>query len=256
MKVTVCELPNLPAELDIAWRSLARHITHHKSDVVLLPEMPFYHWLAHSNEFRADSWEKAAEAHDAWIPKFEDLAPATVVSTRPGIIQGKRHNVGYIWEPGKGAIDAHIKYYLPDEEGFWEATWYERGDKEFNVIETNHCKIGFLICTELWFNSHARDYGRQGMDVLVCPRATPASTLDKWVFGGQAAAVVGGAFCLSSNLSGTTPEGCDFAGTGWIISPDGNVLGLTSPEQPFVTLDLNLGRAREAKKTYPRYVED
>jgi N-carbamoylputrescine amidase len=256
MKVTVCELPNTPDELDSAWQQLVEHVASRESDLVLLPEMPFFRWLAHTNDFRADLWDEAVRAHDDWIRKLEDLTPATVVSTRPAADQGKRHNVGYTWEPVKGAIDAHTKFYLPDEPGFWEATWYERGHGNFNVVDTIHCKIGFLICTELWFNSHARDYGKQGMDVLVCPRATPRSTVEKWVFGGQAAAVVSGAFCLSSNLSGTTPEGCDFAGTGWIISPDGDVLGFTSTEHPFVTLDLDLDRAREAKKTHPRYVED
>ena len=62
---------------------------------------------------------------------------------------------------------------------------------------------------------------------------------------------------LSSNLGGTTPEGCDFAGVGWIIEPDeGKVLGLTSPEQPFLTLDIDLAEADKAKETYPRYVLD
>jgi N-carbamoylputrescine amidase len=75
------------------------------------------------------------------------------------------------------------------------------------------------------------------------------------VAGGQAAAVVSGAYCLSSNLAGKTPEGGDYAGVGWIIEPgEGKVLGLTSSGQPFLTLDIDLAEADKAKKTYPRYV--
>jgi N-carbamoylputrescine amidase len=40
------------------------------------------------------------------------------------------------------------------------------------------------------------------------------------------------------------------------VSPNGKVLGTTSPEKPFLTLDLDLRKAVEAKHTYPRYVSD
>jgi N-carbamoylputrescine amidase len=54
-----------------------------------------------------------------------------------------------------------------------------------------------------------------------------------------------------------TPDGGDFAGVGWIIEPEeGKVLGLTSAEQPFLTVDVDLTIAEKAKSTYPRYVLD
>ena len=255
MKVTVCELPNEAKALETTWNELAEHVQTQGSELVLLPEMPFFKWLAHTRDVDASQWEQAVEAHEAWITHLTDLAPATVISTRPVTLDGVHQNAGYIWEPGRGAQTVHTKYYLPDEAGFWEASWYERGDGNFSLANTSKGKIGFLICTELWFNHHAREYGKQGMQILVCPRATPNPTAPKWVAGGQAAAVVSGAYCLSSNLAGRTPEGGDYAGVGWIIEPnEGKVLGLTSPEQPFLTLDIDLAEADKAKSTYPRYV--
>jgi N-carbamoylputrescine amidase len=257
MKVTVCELPNEPAALENAWGELVSHVQTNASEFVLLPEMPFFSWLAHTREVDAGQWEQAVKAHETWISRLDDLAPATVASTRPLVLDGKRQNAGYIWEAGRGARTVHTKYYLPDEPGFWEASWYERGDGDFSLENTSKGKVGFLICTEIWFNFRARNYGVQGMQLLLCPRATPNPTASKWVAGGQAAAVVSGAFCLSSNLAGTTPEGGDYAGVGWIIEPgEGKVLGLTSPEGPFLTLDIDLEEADRAKKTYPRYVLD
>jgi len=68
---------------------------------------------------------------------------------------------------------------------------------------------------------------------------------------------VSGAFCLSSNLSGQNQQGSHFAGTGWIIEPEeGQILGLTSSEQPFLTLDIDLEQAANAKNSYPRDVLD
>lgn len=257
MKVTVCELPNETSALEAAWVDLCEHVQEQSSDLVLLPEMPFYKWLAQTRNSNSRQWAAAVQAHHNWINRFKDLAPATVISTRPVIRDGNRHNIGYVWEPEHGRTDVHTKYYLPDEPGFWEATWYNPLEKRFNCHQTTQAKVGFLICTEIWFYQHARKYGKRGVQLLVCPRATPTPTAEKWVVGGQAAAVVSGAFCLSSNLGGRTADGCDFAGVGWIIEPEeGKVLGLTSAGKPFLTLDIDLTEADRAKETYPRYVLD
>lgn len=257
MKMTVCELPNEPDDFAKAWVRLVEHVEEHESDLVLLPEMPFHRWLSQTNDVNPEEWERAVRAHDEWIGKLGELAPAIVLSSRPVVDSGKRHNVGYFWEPDTGPVDIHAKHYLPDEPGFWEASWYQRGDGSFSIAQTSKAKVGFLICTELWFSSHARHYGQQGAHIIACPRATPATTASKWLIGGQAAAVVSGAFCLSSNLTGMTSEGGDFAGVGWIIGPEeGEILGQTSAERPFLTVDVDLAEADRAKKTYPRYVQD
>jgi N-carbamoylputrescine amidase len=150
----------------------------------------------------------------------------------------------------------HQKYYLPNESGYWEAVWYQRGDGDFSLGEANGIRTGFLICTEMWFSAHARQYAKDGIHLLLCPRATPGTTADKWVAGGRAAAVVSGAYCLSSNFSGEC-RSYPWAGTGWIIEPqEGTVLGTTSKENPFLTLDIDLQEAETAKSTFPRYVPD
>jgi N-carbamoylputrescine amidase len=257
MKVTVCELPNGWAESESTWIELAETIQDEQSDLVLLPEMPFYRWLAGTTQATPDLWLAAVAAHDDWMARLSELSAPIVVGTRPIIDGDCRHNQGFVWEKTPAYRDAHIKYYLPDEEGFWEATWYQRGDGRFDVIDVAGVKIGFLICTELWFNAHARAYATQGIHILVCPRATPHTSIDTWITGGRTAAVVSGAFCLSSNFNGPHIGGMAFGGTGWIIEPEaGGIMGLTSEESPILTIDIDLSAAEKAKQTYPRYVAD
>ena len=57
---------------------------------------------------------------------------------------------------------------------------------------------------------------------------------------------VSGAFCISSNRSGVSRARDEFAGLGWIIDPEGEVLGVTVDSDPFVTCDLDLQRAADA----------
>jgi len=83
-------------------------------------------------------------------------------------------------------------------------------------------------------------------------------TRDKWLAAGRVSAMIGGAYNLSSNRTGedTQNKTIQFGGQGWIIDPEGNVLGVTTDKNPFITQEINLKFAEESKKTYPRYVPD
>ena len=256
LRVTVCELSNDPAELERDWAGLIAHVRSLSSDLVLLPEMPFAPWFAVTRRFEPDVWRAAVAAHEAWMERLTDLAPAAVVGSRPINASDRRHNQGFVWDRKTGYRPVHTKYYLPDEPGFWEASWYSRGDGAFNPFHCGSVRAGMLICTDLWFLDRARAYGQAGVHLLAVPRATPRETLEKWQVGGRAAAVVAGAFVASSNRVSRVAEEAHLGGQGWVVGPDGDVLGLTSRERPFVTVQLDLAEAERAKQTYPRYVPD
>jgi N-carbamoylputrescine amidase len=255
LRVTVCELSNDPVLLNEQWEELAAHVETEESDLVLLPEMPFYRWLAADREMDSKQWKESVVAHERWAERLVELGDRSVAATRPIIDNGTHFNQGFVWDAKNGDRAVHNKHYLPDEEGFWEASWYSAGGGGFSSVQVVGAEVGFMICTEMWFLQHARDYGSKGVQILGCPRATLGETVDKWIAGGRVAAVVSGAYCLSSNFSGHGGQHGDWAGTGWIIEPEeGQVLGTTSREAPFLTLDIDLGVAEAAKQSYPRYV--
>ena len=256
MKVTVTQMDDRPDELERDWEGLKSHIKEQGSDLVLLPEMPFSPWFAGNREFSVDIWEAAVSAHDRWLGRLPELAPASVLGTRPVNREGRRHNEGFIWEEETGYRPIHLKYYLPDEAGYWEASWYVRGDGRFEAFQGRTAKIGLAICTDIWFFDRLRGYGKQGAQIIACPRATPRSTLDKWLAGGRVSSVVSGAYTLSSNKFSPIENTSELGGQGWVIGPDGDVLGQTTEEQKYLTVDTDLSRADRAKKTYPRYVKD
>lgn len=258
MKVTVCELTNDPRTLADDWQALCSHVREAGSDLVLLPEMAFVPWMGVSNQVDPAVWKSAVKTSERWLARLGELVPAAVVAgTRPILCGEKRLNQGFVFEPALGLRGVHEKYYLPDEDGFWEASWYERGSGEFEWIDTRRGRAGFMICTEIWFFNHARAFSKQGVELLLCPRACPSGiSVDKWVAGGRAAAVVSGAFCLSSNFRGATGP-VSWGGAGWVIEPlEGVVLGLTSPDRPFLTVEIDLATVAKARQTYPRYVKE
>ena len=250
MKVTVCAMRDGEADFKEDWEALVAHVLEEKSDLVLLPEVPFAPWPMYTDEVDQAIWEASVEAHDVWIGRLEELAPAVVLGTRASIEHGENHNDGFVWDVDGGSRFAHRKYYLPNEPGFWEASWYRRGEKSFEAVMTGKVNVGFQICTELWFTEHSRTYARQGVHILAAPRATEFSSADKWVAGGRAAAVMSGAYCLSSNRVGSS-EGVEWGGHAWVIDPNGEVLGVT---EKFLSVEIDLAKAENAKTSYPRDV--
>lgn len=253
MKATITQLDASRLERD--WDALQKHLAAMQSDLALLPEMCFAPWFCAAPEREDSVWDAAVSAHEGWLERLPELGAPAIVGTAPRSEDGKRYNVAYLWTSEHGLLWIHRKTYLPNDEGYWEANWYDRAPTDFQPADLNGLSIGLMICTEIWFMQHARDYGKRGVHLLLNPRSTPAHTNDKWLAGGRTAAVVSGAFCLSSNHAGRALK-LELGGAGWICDPDGVVLATTSPANPFVTLDLELSQTELAKTTYPRYVDD
>ena len=143
MKVTVCELNNEPNDFSLDWEQLVSHVKAESSNLVLLPEMIFSPWFARNSEYDPRVWQSAVKAHDEWESRLKELRPAVVLGSRPVNKGSKRLNEAFIWEPEFGYSAAYSKYYLPDEEGFWEASWYDRGNGDFIPVQSSEALIGF-----------------------------------------------------------------------------------------------------------------
>jgi len=260
VRVTVCQIPNEPAPLAAAWVRLREHLAAEESDLLVLPEMPFSPWLAATRDVDREQWRAAADVHLGWCDRLGELGVEAALGSRP-VDHPEPRNRGFVWTLTGGLADLHDKVYLPDEAGFWEATWYNRGTPDYEIAtvvapDGSRVRVGVLLCTEMWFLEHARSYGRAGAHIIAVPRATPGSTLDKWIAGGRTAAVVSGAYCLSAAPYNAPGQGADLGGGSWIIDPEGGVLALTTPDEPFATRDIDVDAAEAAKMLYPRYVTE
>jgi N-carbamoylputrescine amidase len=250
MKVTVCELPNDRKAFVPAWEALIAYVRTQQSDLVLLPELPFTAWFARTLRFDAEVWQRAQEEHDLMMNSLSALAPAIVVGTHLLTEEGRHLNRGFVWTLAGGYKGVHDKYYLPNEEDFYERCWFDRNQRDFTLAHVEDLAIGFLICTEVMFNEWARSYGKQGANIIAVPRAS--GDHERWILAPRMAAIVSGAFVISSNRV----DEDSFGGRGLIIGPNGEVLASTSRQRPFATVDIDLRESVEAKKTYPRDVPE
>ena len=251
VRVTCVELPdslNL-----VVWGKLVKHLENEGSELLLLNEMPAYPWFVYRAEYVPAIGNEAVKVHEDFLEKIGTLG-LPVVASRPIMEGNVLYNEAFLIN-NQSYTPVHTKHYFPDEEGFYEARWFKRKKGDFKAFDIRDMRTGVMLCTDLWFSEYARAYGNQGAHAIFVPRSTGTANLDRWIVGLRHAAIVSGAYVVSSNRCGKTMWN-DFAGYGCVIDPEGDILGATSRDEPFVTVDIDLGFADLAKKRYPRYVAD
>jgi N-carbamoylputrescine amidase len=248
MFVTITELPHEPLALATAWQALTAHTTRYRPELVLLPEFALTDPVWVQEEFDPDHWAAVVARSDSWLERLPELGSPNVVGTRPVSVNGRRFNEGYLWSAASGLTALRRKSFLPDLPSGRETRWFDRGDPAFPAFRAGAMTFGLNICTELWALESYAGYVVRGVQAILAPRATAATTRSKWLSAGMVAAVRSGAFCLSSNR--VDPTGA-CGGMGWIIGPEGDILATTSPDAPFATVDIDLASADAARAGYP-----
>ncbi len=252
MKITVADFPNDAPGIAEQWERLAAFLAFAPTDVLVLPEMVAAPGFWVSPKFDETVWRAAVGAHEAMGAHLEKLKAKYILTTRPVERGGKRLNETFVWARRQAARGQRAKAWLPQQEGGWEATWFDRGELNVKMREQGELRFAFLICSELMVSTDARRLGQEGVQLIAVPRATGPH--ERWIVATRMAAISAGAFVASANRYGEPHE--TFAGGGWIIGPEGDVLARTTRETPFVTAEIDLAEVERARATYPRNVAD
>jgi N-carbamoylputrescine amidase len=256
MKFAVCEALPQMIHADDGWNQLADRCGKERPDLLLLNEMPFGSWVSSTPEPNREQLLTSHNLHDHGLDHLSEFSVPVVLGTRPTFEQQRSVNQAFVWRRDNDLEAVHTKQFFPDEPGYYEARWFERGTLRFRIAEASGVRIAFLTCTDVMFQEWARYYGRTGADVICVPRATPAPSLGLWRTVIATAAIVSGCYVASSNRVGRDASGQGFGGGGWIFDPAGELIAETSTRHPIASAELDLGLVERAKQEYPAYVED
>jgi N-carbamoylputrescine amidase len=252
----VCETPAELQPGSAAWQDLGARARRAAPALFLLPELPFGPWVGADDAFEPGAWRETCRLHAEGGRSLDELGAAVAATTLPQEDGGRRVNQATLWTASGGLRGVHTKQHFPDEPGYFEARWFEPGPRHFRVAQAGALRVGFLICTEVMFNEHARRYGRSGAQVLLVPRAVGAASLRRWLVAMRMAAIVSGCYVMSSNRAGADSRGQEFGGRGWIVDPLGDVVAETSAAQPLAFHALDLELVARAQAEYPCYIRE
>ena len=223
------------------------------AQLAVLPEIPLNAWSPASKVRQDDEVEPpAGPRHRA----MSDAAREVGIGLIGGAIirdpkTGRCHNTALAFDTSGELIGSYRKLHLPEEEGFWETSHYDPGDKPPSVIHGLALPVGIQICSDVNRPEGSHLLGALGAEVIVCPRATEAATFPRWKTVLTANALTSCTYVIS--VPRPQPEfGVPLGGPSFAVAPTGEVLAEGTDPMILVTLDRNV--LDEVRRRYPGYL--
>ncbi len=224
-----------------------------RAHLAVLPELPFNVWAPATDVPESADAEGSAGWRACMLSSAAAGCGCAILGgvIRRSIPEGLRYNTALLVNRHGAIVAVYEKLHLPHEPGFWEASHYKPGRTPPQVIRESGARLGIQICSDGNRPVGAQLLAAQGVEVILCPRATSSATYHRWRLAYRAMALTASAFVVSVNRPG--PEaGVPIGGPSLVVDPEGIVLLET--EEPISTVTLDLDRARHAKLGYPGYL--
>jgi N-carbamoylputrescine amidase len=247
--IATCDFPDRTDQAAGMWQRLAAEFDKSPVELLVLPELAGVDSFWTSPTFDEAVWRQAVATHEMIEQHLRPIGARRIVGTHAVAEGARRWNETFLWTPERGLVRGRAKAMLPQQEGGWEETWFDRGSQYPEAVRDGEFCFGEMVCTELMVSTAARGLGQSGVQVIAAPRATGGHP--RWEVASRMAAIAAGAFVVTANR-----RGARLAGGSWIVAPDGDILARTNLNAPIVTLEVDLALVASARLTYPRNVRD
>ncbi len=236
----------------------------HDAGLVVFPE------LSLTGYFLKDQVpEVALRLNSTEIGSLRDASRAARIDIVVGLIlesDSHRFYNAALYISGGEVLQVHRKVYLPTYGLFDEQRYVAAGDR-FRAFDAplggraaQPWRVGMLICEDLWHPSAAVLLARQGVDVFICPSASPGSGVLQGEALGTARsydvmtrtyAQLFTAYVIYCNRTGFE-DGVGFWGGSRLVSPLGIVSGaLPGADETVLFHTLERNALRRARVAYP-----
>jgi N-carbamoylputrescine amidase len=164
---------------------------------------------------------------------------------------GRCHNTALAFDSSGELAGSYRKLHLPEEQGFWETSHYDAGDKPPSVIHGLPIRVGIQVCSDVNRPEGSLLLGALGAEVIVCPRATEAATFPRWRTVLTANALTSCTYVIS--VPRPQPEfGVPLGGPSFAVAPTGDVLVESTEPIALVTIERDV--ITQARQRYPGYL--
>jgi predicted amidohydrolase len=176
----------------------------HPPHFVCLPEMFSYLPALEDDfqtlEFIAEDWDgPTAKMISGWAKRLGAYIVGGSAIQRRG---GKHYNTSLVFGPDGAIVGDYSKTHLFDTPDFQESRFVEPGKKTL-VIETEHGRIGVIICYDIRFPELLRTLILKGAEIIFCPAAFPIASpspgQDHWQILTRAAALQNMVYVVAVN---------------------------------------------------------
>src|SRR5918911_1765092 len=156
-------------------------------------------------------------------------------------------------------IPLHRKVYLPTYGMFDEQRYFASGDR-FRSFQTRAGRAGILVCEDIWHLSSAYILALEGVEMIICPSASPGrgistderlGTAESYNLVCRTYAQFLTTFFLYCNRVGYE-DGANFWGGSMVIGPNGDLLAEEQDaDEALVLAEVDSGEVRRERIANP-----
>lgn len=153
---------------------------------------------------------------------------------------GLYHNTAAIIDANGELVGKYRKMHIPDDPLYYEKFYFTPGDLGFNTHETQHGKVGTLICWDQWFPEAARLTALSGAQFLFYPTAIGwlpdedeemnTAQHQAWETIQRGHAISNGVYVAAVNRVGREGK-LKFWGQSFVADPFGRIIAQASAEE-------------------------
>ncbi len=165
--------------------------------------------------------------------------------------KGKFYNSAVVLGSKGEVLGTYRKAHIPQDPYFYEKDYFEAGDTDYQVYDTEFARIGVLICYDQWFPEPARINTLKGAEIIFYPTAIgyvkdytseDGDWHDAWKTVQRAHAIANGVHVAAVNRVGGEGE-LEFWGGSFVCDSFGKVLKEASTtKEEIVITEVNLGK--------------
>ena len=146
--------------------------------------------------------------------------------------ESKFYNSAVVISSKGEVLGTYRKAHIPQDPYFYEKDYFEAGDTDYQVYDTEFARIGVLICYDQWFPEPARINTLKGAEIIFYPTAIgfvkdytseDGDWHDAWKTVQRAHAIANGVHVAAVNRVGGEGE-LEFWGGSFVCDSFGKVL--------------------------------
>jgi len=175
----------------------------------------------------------------------------------PGIY----HNTACTFDTNGELLGIYRKMHIPDDPHFYEKFFFTPGDLGFKAFDTQHGKVGTLVCWDQWYPEAARLTALRGAEVIFYPTANGWLEGEEdevnrkqhisWETVQRGHAVANGCYIAAINRVGKESN-ITFWGQSFIVDPQGEVICRASIEkEENLICEIDLGENEHQRRYWP-----
>jgi N-carbamoylputrescine amidase len=174
---------------------------------------------------------------------------------------GVYHNTAVVMDTSGKIVGKYRKMHIPDDPLYYEKFYFTPGDLGFQAHDTEHGKVGTLVCWDQWFPEAARLTALSGAQFLFYPTAIGwlpneeeemnVAQHSAWETIQRGHAIANGVYVVVVNRVGHESK-LTFWGQSFVADPFGRIVAKASADQEEVlVVECDLSKIDETRQNWP-----